>query len=38
MPIMMKRKDGTITPFRNAEYLSATTLFRRGFWSSAERS
>lgn len=23
MPIMMKRKDGTITPFRNAEYLSA---------------
>ena len=23
MPILMKRKDGTITPFRNAEYLSA---------------
>lgn len=23
MQIMMKRKDGTITPFRNTEYMSA---------------
>lgn len=39
MPILLKRKNGEITPFHNAEYniFLRSISFPKAFWISAEK-
>lgn len=37
MPILLKRKNGEITPFHNAEYISAFYFIPKAFCINAEK-